>query len=79
MSPLFNNRTSLNSTFGKKRAHTAYKMSSAKGKGRGDDLKQEEILQAVVIADSFNVRFGPATNKTPRVCKVVNIICVAFV
>ncbi|XP_076445961.1 translation initiation factor eIF2B subunit epsilon-like [Babylonia areolata] len=37
-----------------------------KGKGRGDDLKQEDILQAVVVADSFNVRFGPVTEKKPR-------------
>ncbi|KAL8600194.1 hypothetical protein ACOMHN_062484 [Nucella lapillus] len=37
-----------------------------KGKGKGDDLKQEEILQAVVIADSFNVKFGPVTEKKPR-------------
>ncbi|KAK7465222.1 hypothetical protein BaRGS_00037592, partial [Batillaria attramentaria] len=39
-----------------------------KGKpgARGDDLKQEEILQAVVIADSFNVRFGPITQEKPR-------------
>lgn len=29
-------------------------------------MKQEEILQAVVIADSFNVKFGPVTQKTPR-------------
>lgn len=32
-----------------------------------DLLKQEEILQAVVIADSFNVRFGPVTQEKPRV------------
>ncbi|KAK7096734.1 translation initiation factor eIF2B subunit epsilon-like [Littorina saxatilis] len=37
-----------------------------KGKSKNDDLKQEEILQAVVIADSFNVRFAPATDKKPR-------------
>ena len=55
----------------KLQANIRSKMASAKRKGRGDDLKQEEILQAVVIADSFNVRFGPATSKKPRVCKVV--------
>lgn len=40
-----------------------------KGKSgnRGDDLRQDEILQAVVIADSFNVRFGPITQEKPRV------------
>jgi hypothetical protein len=38
-----------------------------KAKGRGTDLKQEDVLQAVVIADSFNVRFAPITQKKPRV------------
>ncbi|XP_005102163.1 translation initiation factor eIF-2B subunit epsilon [Aplysia californica] len=37
-----------------------------KGKGRNEDLKQEDVLQAVVIADSFNVRFGPVTRDKPR-------------
>ncbi|XP_041358393.1 translation initiation factor eIF-2B subunit epsilon-like isoform X2 [Gigantopelta aegis] len=38
-----------------------------KGKtNRREDLKQEDIVQAVVIADSFNVRFGPVTRKHPR-------------
>ncbi|XP_071964389.1 translation initiation factor eIF2B subunit epsilon-like [Antedon mediterranea] len=30
-------------------------------------LKQEDVLQAVVIADSFNVRFAPITKEIPRV------------
>lgn len=34
---------------------------------RNDDLKQEDILQAVVFADSFNTRFMPITIKKPRV------------
>ena len=38
-----------------------------KNKARNEDLKQEEILQAVVVADSFNVRFGPVTRQKPRV------------
>ncbi|XP_071088301.1 translation initiation factor eIF2B subunit epsilon-like isoform X1 [Haliotis cracherodii] len=38
-----------------------------KGKtSQREDLKQEDILQAVVIADSFNVRFGPVTERRPR-------------
>jgi len=37
-----------------------------KNKARNEDLKQEEILQAVVVADSFNVRFGPVTRQKPR-------------
>ncbi|GFN79411.1 translation initiation factor eif-2b subunit epsilon [Plakobranchus ocellatus] len=31
-----------------------------------ESLKQEHVLQAVVIADTFNVRFGPVTLKKPR-------------
>lgn len=52
-----------------------------KGKsGRADDLKQEEILQAVVIADSFNVRFGPITDKKPRaLLPVVNTPMIDYV
>jgi Nucleotidyl transferase len=43
-------------------------MSSSKKSGAkaSDDLKQEELLQAVVIADSFNIRFVPLTNTRPR-------------
>ena len=40
---------------------------SRKGKQRGVDIKQEDVLQAVVIADTFNVRFAPITDKKPRV------------
>ncbi|KAK3099169.1 hypothetical protein FSP39_000456 [Pinctada imbricata] len=40
-------------------------MSRGKGKQR-EDLKQEDVSQAVVIADSFNVRFGPITDRKPR-------------
>jgi len=39
------------------------KKSAAKA---SDDFKQEELLQAVVIADSFNIRFVPLTNCRPR-------------
>lgn len=43
-------------------------MSGAKRKGaQREDFKEEEILQAIVIADSFNVRFAPVTQKRPRV------------
>ncbi|KAK3757542.1 hypothetical protein RRG08_032710 [Elysia crispata] len=31
-----------------------------------ENLKQEHVLQAVIIADTFNVRFGPVTLKKPR-------------
>jgi len=30
-------------------------------------LEQEDILEAVIIADSFNKRFYPASAKKPRV------------
>ena len=41
-------------------------MASRKSHLKSDDLKQEDILQAVVIADSFNVRFLPLTHDRPR-------------
>ena len=34
---------------------------------KNDDLKQEDILQAVVFADSFNTKFMPITKEKPRV------------
>ena len=41
-------------------------MGPAKKRQR-EDLKQEDVLQAVLIADSFNTRFAPITNTKPRV------------
>ena len=41
-------------------------MASRKSNLKSDDLKQEDILQAVVIADSFDVRFLPLTHDCPR-------------
>jgi len=41
-------------------------MASRKSHLKVEDLKQEDILQAVVIADSFNVRFLPLTHDRPR-------------
>ena len=41
---------------------------ASKKRARGDDqFKQEDVLQAVVIADSFNVRFAPITDNKPKV------------
>ncbi|XP_014668054.1 PREDICTED: translation initiation factor eIF-2B subunit epsilon-like [Priapulus caudatus] len=40
---------------------------ASKAKKHREELKQEDILQAVVIADSFNVRFTPLTQEKPRV------------
>ena len=34
--------------------------------GKGDAFKAEDVLQAVVIADSFNERFKPLTLQSPR-------------
>ena len=33
----------------------------------GDWQKEDEIVQAVIIADSFNRKFAPITFETPRV------------
>ncbi|KAH9519871.1 Translation initiation factor eIF-2B subunit epsilon [Bulinus truncatus] len=45
-----------------------------KAKSRKEDLEEEFSLQAVVIADSFNVRFGSVTHKKPRaLLPLVNI------
>lgn len=41
--------------------------SKSRGKQRGEDIQQEDVFQAVVIADSFNVRFAPITNEKPKV------------
>ena len=35
--------------------------------GLGDDLKKEDLLKAVVLADSFAVRFRPFTHTKPKV------------
>ncbi|XP_013418621.1 translation initiation factor eIF-2B subunit epsilon-like [Lingula anatina] len=39
---------------------------ASKKKRRDEDLAQEEVLTAVVLADSFNVRFAPITHRKPR-------------
>lgn len=39
----------------------------SKNKSSGSDLKQEDVLQAVVLADSFDFRFSPITRSAPRV------------
>lgn len=36
-------------------------------KGGGEVVKQEDVTVAVLIADSFNVRFAPLTEKRPKV------------
>lgn len=41
-------------------------MASKKSGGK-NTLKQEQVYQAVVIADSFNRRFEPLTLNQPRV------------
>lgn len=44
------------------------KMAPTTGKkSKTDDLKQEDVLQALVLADSFNTRFAPITHQRPRV------------
>lgn len=41
-------------------------MSKSKTKQTNNDFAVEEVLQAVVIADSYNVRFAPISELTPR-------------
>lgn len=36
-------------------------------KGAGDQEEEEQPLQAVLVADSFNRRFFPVTKDQPRV------------
>lgn len=40
---------------------------ASKQKRNRDDYKEEDVLQAIVIADSFNIRFMPVTLQKPRV------------
>lgn len=42
------------------------KKASAKGKAGGDE-KRDDVLQAVVLVDSFQDRFKPFTIEKPRV------------
>jgi hypothetical protein len=48
-----------------------------KGAGRDTGVETDEVLQAVVIAESFNQRFQPLTANKPRVrpisCSFSNI------
>ncbi|ELU00049.1 hypothetical protein CAPTEDRAFT_153443 [Capitella teleta] len=41
-------------------------MPPKKKQGNQGDFKQEDVLQAIVIADSFNTRFAPITSNKPR-------------
>jgi len=38
-------------------------------------LDEEEILQAVILADSFNKRFRPLTTQQPRVRLTTSLQC----
>ncbi|XP_052825505.1 translation initiation factor eIF-2B subunit epsilon [Octopus bimaculoides] len=50
-----------------------------KQKNARDELKQEDILQAVLLADSFNYRFSPITEEVPRVLlPLVNIPLIEY-
>lgn len=50
----------------------------SKNKTSGSDLKQEDVLQAVVLADSFDFRFSPITRSAPRVLKtsILFFLCI---
>ena len=42
-------------------------MTAKKGSSVDSRVKQEDMIQAVIIADSFNSRFAPITHRKPRV------------
>lgn len=50
-----------------------------KGKGKTnnnrDEEETEEKLQAVILADDFDTRFGPFTEEKPRVGVVYSFYC----
>ena len=37
------------------------------GKSNQEVVQQEDVIQAIVIADSFSVRFAPITESKPKV------------
>lgn len=48
------------------------------GKSSGKEKlidEEEEVLQAVILADSFNKRFRPLTTKKPRVSLNLFLLC----
>lgn len=50
---------------------------SKKGKGKEKDkeiLQQEEVLQAIILADSFDQKFRPITLESPRVRLLSSLI-----
>lgn len=53
---------------GGKQSRSGAAMSA--GKGAGGEDEEDQPLQAVLIADSFNRRFFPVTKDQPRVSKV---------
>jgi hypothetical protein len=48
------------------------KKDSKSGQPSASWEKPDDVLQAVVLADSFNYRFLPITLEKPRVCLWVN-------
>jgi translation initiation factor eIF-2B subunit epsilon len=52
------------------------KKDSKSGQPSASWEKPDDVLQAVVLADSFNYRFLPITLEKPRVCLWVNrLLC----
>jgi translation initiation factor eIF-2B subunit epsilon len=51
-------------------------MSSKAAPAGKDKLidEDEEVLQAVILADSFNKRFRPLTTRKPRVRTIVHLM-----
>lgn len=46
---------------------------TSQGKGSAEDIKQEDLLTAVLIADSFCNRFKPLDEARPKVMLVFPI------
>ena len=51
------------------------KKKSGGGGGGGDDLKTEEVLQAVLLADSFTQSFRPMSLDLPKVSSLLFTAC----
>jgi len=52
------------------RGKRSRKNKKGKGGGGGDDLKTEQRLQAILLADSFTETFRPITREQPKVGQV---------
>jgi hypothetical protein len=52
-------------------------MPPKSGKEKPAPIEQEEVIQAVILADSFNSRFKPLSTNKPRVWSPPRCTCIA--